>query len=90
MNIIDEEGKYRIIRRDELLLIPGKTNIDEPYNAVDVGFRPQTIIAVQIHIRIACVGMWITIKQWIDNNGDKNNIKYIELLAKELFEKLIE
>lgn len=90
MRVLDEEGKYRIIRKDELLLIPGKTNVDDPNHAVDAGFTPQVIIEVQQHIRIACIGMWICIKRWVHNSNDRQIINYNNLCAKELFEKLIE
>ena len=63
MKVLKEKGKFRITRVDDLMLVPEVHEDDINYIHNTPGFIPQTRIAVQQHIRIACVGMWITIKQ---------------------------
>ena len=90
MKVLKEKGKFRITRVDDLLFVPEVYEDDINYIHNTPGFTPQTRIAVQQHVRIACIGMWITIKQWVHNGNDKSVINYNIELAKELFDLIVE
>lgn len=90
MKVLKEKGKFRITRVDDLLFVSEVYENDINYIHNTTGFIPQTRIAIQQHIRIACVGMWITIKQWVHNGDDKSVINYNIELAKELFDLIVE
>ena len=90
MKVLKEKGKFRITRVDDLLFVSEVYEDDINYIHDTPVFTPQTRITVQQHIRIACVGMWITIKQWVHNGDDKSVINYNIELAKELFDLIVE
>lgn len=78
--ILKEKGKYRLVKSDKLIK---KIDKDDIYYILKTSFK------FQVKLDIPKFNIWITFKEIIDETGNKEDIKFNELNAIELFNTII-